>query len=219
MQSHWHGFFGITKSLEVHKRVGPKAFHRNEIEIATEITTVASRNRQPVTQSSQRGFFTVIQVVGRFDADKTILNLWICSCKEVAPDLVDLTPRNATAFVRNLDDHVLVLGAIGNDNFDRGQCSTAVHVLFHGGAQRVLEQLQQNVVQVGGNVGKGEIKAARHFDARTPSVGSPAHHRSVGRRLPHALRRTRFLANHADKVLLCHELLWIVDAAAGIGVS
>lgn len=63
----------------------------------------------------------------------------VCCCEQVAPDPVHVRPPDAAAFVRDLDDHVLVVLPVGYDDSDRWHLFHAVSL--HGCSHAVFQQL------------------------------------------------------------------------------
>mmetsp|Transcript_28273 Transcript_28273/g.65637 ORF Transcript_28273/g.65637 Transcript_28273/m.65637 type:complete len:219 (-) Transcript_28273:466-1122(-) len=102
--------------------------------------------------------------------------------------------------VRHLDNNVLVRLAVRDHDPDRWH---VVHPMeLNGRPHRVFQELEKDIVEVGGHVLEVEVEAAVQRDDRRVAVLSRAHELGVlDRRFGH-LRGRRELAHQADVPLL-----------------
>mmetsp|Transcript_23182 Transcript_23182/g.82807 ORF Transcript_23182/g.82807 Transcript_23182/m.82807 type:complete len:300 (-) Transcript_23182:440-1339(-) len=161
----------VTEAREVDKGVGAVALHGHERNVAAEVARVGARDWEAVAQACERRAAKVRREVVCV-VEAALLDL-VRSCREqVRPDAWHVRPRDTAALVRDLQSHVLVVLAVGDDDFDRRHLEVAdvgagpggPQGVLDGGAHRVFKELEHDVVQVIRHVAKGQIEAAVDLD-------------------------------------------------------
>lgn len=118
------------------------------------------RDGQAVTEARQwrrrveiRRPTAVAAAAGIFVPDGGLLHVGVGGGEQVGPNPRHVGALDAAAFVRDFDDHVFVAFAVGHHHSNWWR--VLITVKLNGGPHRVLQQLQQDVVQVGRHVRKG----------------------------------------------------------------
>mmetsp|Transcript_10038 Transcript_10038/g.21326 ORF Transcript_10038/g.21326 Transcript_10038/m.21326 type:complete len:299 (+) Transcript_10038:710-1606(+) len=136
--------------------------------------------------------------------------------EEVAPDARKVRAGDAAAFVGDLDHHILVRLAVGDDYLHGWHVRVDARVLRHG-TQRVLQQLEHDVVQMGRDVREGQVGPAKQHHRRRVTVRPFAEVRRVLHRLSEDLRRRGAQVDQADvpgQLRLAVELEVLADEDA-----
>jgi len=140
--------------------VGAEAVDREQLEVAGEVAGVQPRQRKPVAVSGERnarlaavhlGGGGVVGGAGDDGVGRRRV--------EVAEDLADEPHGDAAAEVAHLDGDVL--GALDDEHLDGRVADGVLAVVLDGGAHRVLEELEEDVVEMRRHVDALDAVVAR----------------------------------------------------------
>lgn len=125
----------------------------------TAYATHQSGQRQPVPKARHRRF-----EIARLEVLVDVLT--VHGGIHVRPNQGNCASQNTAAFVRDLDGDIFL--AFDDDHLDgRERVLVLRPVTFNDGAQRVLEQLKDDVGEMAGDVGEVEVFGADELDGGT----------------------------------------------------
>mmetsp|Transcript_48732 Transcript_48732/g.121717 ORF Transcript_48732/g.121717 Transcript_48732/m.121717 type:complete len:361 (-) Transcript_48732:272-1354(-) len=204
-----HRHLPVAHLVDVDVDVGPVALHRHDVQVPPEGAGVDPAERQPVGEPRHDGGAPppLLPHLGE------LLRRVARRGEGVGPQAVHAGPRDAPALVADLDGDVLL--PLGKHDRDGGGVLARVAVPLDGGAHRVLDQLEEDVVQVLGDVREDGVGRPLEEHLGRGPEGHVAHPRRV---LDRVLAHQRGLAvglDDADEPLLGvvqHDVLPDQDA-------
>ncbi len=151
---------------------GPEPVHGGQPEVAVEVARVDPGQRQPVAVTGH-GYAAASRArlhPGGAVVDVPVLGQHRLRRRrvQVVEGAVDEPPRDAAPAVAHPDGQVL--GALDDGHLDGRVLGAVLPVVLDGGSHGVLEQLEQDVVQVGRHVGRLDVVLAAGHIRKTTNL-------------------------------------------------
>src|SRR5262245_7037799 len=100
MQSPGQGFLGSGETFQMKVRIGTITFHRDDLQVSTEVASIEPADREAIAQTGERRLkVTVIESSGSHPRR-------IGGCIQIGPDTRNVAAGNASTFIRNLEGQI-----------------------------------------------------------------------------------------------------------------
>mmetsp|Transcript_17744 Transcript_17744/g.55123 ORF Transcript_17744/g.55123 Transcript_17744/m.55123 type:complete len:377 (+) Transcript_17744:1295-2425(+) len=175
--------------------------HRDDLQVASKVARIEPRERQAVAVACEhrralhhRATAVLRRLLGKHRQRRRVRR-----GVQVRPDAATAAARDAAALVADLEGDVLV--AIRHHQAHWRRVAVGISVALRHRAQRVLDQLEEALVQVARHVREAQVAVGEDLHLRCEPIVSQTHRPRVGDGVLGHLHRRRARTDEPDPVV------------------